>query len=317
MRKPKESALGFECEITSYSYSPGQAPLLTGITERVTTVHRKHLDWNDAITLLLGSAEGLALAVQVPKFVGTVEKLKLEDRLERFEFYAAGVVALGSGVVLGVKLGYEDSPDCSSSAFSDNLAKKSFWETIYKYYMDSHSVYFVYDDLGIPQIDTSKGMFAIITSHRRSDLIMAIDNKAVFSTILSEIDLDDYWLFRALKSVHQGYIPWFWIREDQLAKSDPQTAWLWEQQITSWAPQRGPIAARILVDQRFKGDVMVVLRRWIIDKHGHERTIDFVSSRSTRDPFQLERELKSLDWDKSTSASAVLLEKRKLLNANF
>lgn len=74
------------------------------------------------------------------------------------------------------------------------------------------------------------------------------------------------------------------------------------------------MAARILVDKRFKGDVMVVLRQWIID-NGHVQTFDFVSPPTIQEPFRLEKELDLVNREKSRYY--VPIEKQRLLDMNF
>jgi hypothetical protein len=307
--KPKDSEVYFDCEITRYSYSQGKPPVLKGITERVPKTHRNDLDFGGALTLLYGSVEGMKLATQFPKFLDSVEKYKIEERAELF---AAGAVALASGVGLGIELGYEDSPNCASKAFSDNLSKPEVWQSIYGYYIENHSMSIVYDDLGFPRIDNSRGIGAILSSNKRSDLITAISVRPQFRSVEMEYLRLHFWLPYAISDVDDGHVPRFWIRENQL---DPRSQWSWEQVLREWSWHHGPVAARILKGKRFKGDVMVVLRMWTVDKHDHVHQYDFVSSPSTQDALELEKELNSLNWE--TSKFYLPIDKSKLFDMNF
>jgi len=80
---------------------------------------------------------------------------------------------------------------------------------------------------------------------------------------------------------------------------------VWESQIYWWASPYTPVAARILVNRRFKGDIMIVLRRWTIDEHDRVVSSDFTSSRSTHDPFQLKKELDSGDVSPTSIHSGI------------
>jgi hypothetical protein len=310
--EPKDSGLVFECEITSYRYSPGKPIAQVGNPRSVPKTHRRYLDFDGAVALLYGSVEGLKFATQFPKFVESVEGLTVEQRLE---FYTYGLIAFASGIALGVELGYDDSPDCTSKTFSENLASEPFWQTVYAYYMENHSIFFIYGDLGFPQVDKSRGIAAILASKKREDIIRALEARPQFTNAKSESIMSDTWSFDALEELDKGHIPRFWILENQLIRVDPREEFPWELTISSWAKRHGPVAARILLNKRFKGDVMVVLRRWTIDEHDHITSFDFTSSLSTQDPIRFDKELESLGSEESDSYLPI--EKSKLLDMKF
>jgi hypothetical protein len=310
-RTPLDSDLYFECEISGYTYTPGKPlPPPAGILEHDRKTHRQSLDFEAAMALIYGSVEGLKLATRLPKFLGDVEKLNLEERIK---YSVAGALAFGSGVALGVKLGFEDSPNCTSNVFSEKLKDEHFWQAVYKEYQATHSIFITYDDLGFPRIDKSQGIGAILDSNKRTDLITLFESRPQLREMDYDLAIDHMWLAEAITDVHKGFIPRFWICENQLARLDPRRADSWEMRLSPWAKRHGPVAARILVDRRFKGDIMVVLRRWEIGEG--VKKYDFVSSPDTKTPEQLERELDSLNWP--NSKYYVRIEKRGLLDMNF
>ena len=246
------------------------------------------------------------------KFVETVEGLTAK---ERAEFYTYGVIAFATGIAFGVELGYNDAPDCTSKAFSENLLQKDFWEAVSGYYIENHSVFFVYDDKGFPRIDKSRGTAAILASKKRADIIRSLEAKPQFEDVGAEADLSHLWLSYALNDVSKSYVPRFWILENQFIKVNEQREWSWEAALENWGIGRAPVAARIFFNRRFPGDIMVVLRRWTIDEHDHVTSFDFTSPPSTQNPLQLEKDLKSLNWEKSKSYMPI--EEGKLLDINF
>jgi hypothetical protein len=302
--------LTFDCDITRYSYIPGKPlPDPKGLPIPATA-HRRHLDFDGALGVLFGSVEGFALSTRYPKFAKAVEQAKPEENIE---YILTGGLALVSGVALGVELGYDDAPDCAAQPFVQSLKNPATWETIYQEYMKNHSLYFVYDNYGIPRLDQSRGLGKTMVSKKRSDVVTMIDKKTDIETFLDDVSVYHNWLTQA---VHEStdYIPNFWIAEDQLAKTHPDQSSEWEDEVSNWARPRGPIAARILVDKRFKGDVEVVLRKWDFSRRDM-MTLDWVSPPEVRSPLSMHYSLEQLMWDKTRYYTPVA--KLKLLNMNF
>jgi hypothetical protein len=310
--KPPDAELSFECEITRYSYFPGKPlPKPKGIGVPTGKTHRRRLDFEGAMVLLYGGVESFKFATQYPKFVKTVQKAEPEEKLE---YLVAGSLAILSGLALGINIGYDDSPNCTSAAFVENLGKEPFWESVYEEYMKNRSLFMVYDKFGFPQLDKSKGIGATLSSKHRADVVTVINSKDDFESTSWDSMLFREWLPLAIREVSHNHVPSFWVLENQLVRSDPDAASMWEDAITSWCRERGPVAARILVDKRFKGDVMVVLRHWIIDGDNVQK-VDFVSPPSIQRPGQLMKELESLNW--GTSRYYVPMAKHTLLDMHF
>ena len=210
----------------------------------------------------------------------------------------SGSLAMLSRLAVGINIGYDDSPNCTSAAFVENLGRGPFWESVYEEYMKNHSLFIVYDNFGFPRLDNSKGLGATLSSKNRADIVTVINSEDNFQDVVWDSMFYRAWLPAAIKEVSNNHIPSFWVPENQLVKIDPDAADMWEDAIRSWCRDHGPVAARILVDKRFKGDVMVVLRRWIIDGNSVQK-FDFVSPPSVQGPKQLMKELESLNWEKS------------------
>jgi hypothetical protein len=251
--KPPDAELSFECEITRYSYVPGTPlPKATGIGVPTGKTHRRRLDFEGAMVLLYGGVESLKFATQYPKFVKTVQKAEPEEKLE---YLVAGSLAMLSGLAVGINIGYDDSPNCTSAAFVENLGRGPFWESVYEEYMKNHSLFIVYDNFGFPRLDNSKGLGATLSSKNRADIVTVINSEDNFQDVVWDSMFYRAWLPAAIKEVSNNHIPSFWVPENQLVKIDPDAADMWEDAIRSWCRDHGPVAARILVDKRFKGDV--------------------------------------------------------------
>jgi len=199
-------------------------------------------------------------------------------------------------------LGYQDTHDCTSDKFSAQLSDGTFWQSVQLDFRNFHSWFFTYDEFGVPRIDKSHGVGEFLLSTKRSDLLRMHDSRPD-SFPSSDFMTHHFWLDEAIQATGDNRIPNFWIRENELMKSNPSVALRYEEQLWDWAWHRGPVAARILVNKRFKGDVMVIVRAWRIDQADKITVWNFVSSPSSQELNAFSDELRAQRVEVSTSAT--------------
>jgi hypothetical protein len=235
----------------------------------------------------------------------------LYDRyhLEKFEDSFLLSYGLTDLVAFGVQQGYVDSPDCASEPFQKSLASAEFWKSVYNEYARNQSLFVEYDQNSLPGIDKSRGIGVVVGSKNLADMITVRTPDFVADDLIEFATWQQPWLRDALYNVHGGHLPSFWVAEDQLINRSRIEAFEWEEAISGWARVRGPIAARIVVAKRFKGDIMVELRHWTFDNNGRANKVDFISSPSVQKPDLLIDELDSLNpqrtanWQRSPAPS--------------